>query len=130
MKLPIAVLASLALGACASTMKTPSSPAQPVAGNQATSVAPGAAPAAAATPAAPDSPVIHWAKAHDYTLTTVGKRVLWCKEEVNIGSRIPQRTCLTEAQLTMILQTNEMNKQALLGPNNGCPSATCGKKGD
>lgn len=125
MKLHIAVLGSLVLGACASTMHAPPSAAQPVAGTQVNNAATTAAPAA--VPAAPESVFTHWAKAHDYRLTTVGKRVLWCKLEVTVASRIPQRTCLTEAQLTMLQQVNEQNKEALLHPGNGCPNATCVK---
>jgi hypothetical protein len=124
----IAVLTSLVLGACASTMKTPPStpsPAQPAAATKAVGAATSVAPVAA--PAAPDSEVARWAKAHDYFRTTVGQRVLWCKEESTTGSRIPQRTCLTEANLAMMRRVNEQNKEALLNSANGCPNATCTK---
>jgi len=125
MKLRIAVFACFALGACVSTMKAPPSPAQPATGAQATNPATSAVPAA--VPAAPESELAHWAKSHDYSLTTVGKRLLWCKDEVTVASRIPQRTCLTEADLAMFRRVNEQNKEAMLHSTNACPNATCTK---
>jgi hypothetical protein len=105
----------------------PATAAQPAAGTTVTNVATIVSPAT--VPAAPDSEVARWAKAHDYRLTTAGKRVLWCKEDVTVASRIPQRTCLTEAQLANIRQVNEQNKESFLRNPNGCVNATCTKGG-
>jgi hypothetical protein len=125
MKLWIAVINSLALSACVSTMPTPPSPVQPAAAIRATSAATSATPAVG--PVAPESEMVHWAKAHNYKRTTVGKRILWCTEEGTVASRIPQRTCLTEDDLARIRQTNEQSKEALLNSHGGCPNGTCTK---
>jgi hypothetical protein len=121
MKPRITLLASLALSACATT-KTPA-PLQPTAATPSASVATQAAPAAG--PAVADAELAHWAKNQGYTQTTAGQRLLWCKEDSNVGSRIPQRTCLTEAKLAMIRQVSEQNKQTLLRTPSVCPQAVC-----
>src|SRR5882672_12257218 len=112
MKLAIPVFASLVLGACASTMHTPTPPTQPPAATPATAAAT-VAPSAAA-PAAPASEIARWAKSNGYRLTKVRQKMLWCKEEVTVASRIPQQTCATEEQLAMYRAANERNKEALL----------------
>jgi hypothetical protein len=125
MKPWIAVLVSLVLGACASTLQTPTSPTQPLAGTQATRAA--AIAPSAVVPAAPESEMAHWAKSYGYRQVKVRQRILWCKEEVTLGSRIPQQTCATEDQLARYRAANEQNKQALLNSTSGCPNGTCAR---
>ena len=127
MKLRTTVLASLVLGACATTTKTPPSPAQPPAATLAASAATHAA--AAAVPAAPDTQLARWAKSQGYRATTVGQRLVWCKTETTVASRIARQTCVTDANLSLLRQVNEQNQQTLLNSTANCPLSGCAPPG-
>jgi hypothetical protein len=124
MKLRAVGLALLVLGACATT---PRQSAQP-AGRTQSATAPTTTPSATVGPVTgTERELARWATSQGYTQTQIDERLVWCKKEASIGSRIAQQSCANDATLAAMRQVDEDNKQNLLRSIVTCPtSSSCG----
>ena len=102
---------------------------------------PASAPAAAAVAAAPASGAapaaeamsqetkdLHkWARMQGYKQANRPQGLMWCKEDVSIGTHLPHIDCLKEETLAEMRKTYESNRDEMLRATRGCNSTTfCG----
>jgi hypothetical protein len=114
----------LSLTGCASTPPAPAAAAKAMPAAAPTSTAPTAAPALSSQEAA-----VKDALKNGYKVRVVNGNTQYCREETQIGSRLPQQTCLNPDQLYQAMKDRQASQdlwshQTLCGGG----GVSCGSK--
>jgi hypothetical protein len=159
MKIVSLLFALGTLAACASAPPAappaaPAATASAAAPAAAPAPATAAAPAAAATPAAAAEPgsaaaplngnmvrsavapsseadkeLARWARTEGFRLTKIKQKVMWCKNDAEIGSHLARTNCVSDDTLVEMRKVYEANKSDLLNLTRGCSSGMSGMGG-
>lgn len=121
MKAILVVTLAAVFTGCA-TAPPAAAPGAPAAPAVAAAPANGAAPAATAQLSGDTRDLQKWARMQGYRQTNRPQGVLWCKQDIALGTHLPHTDCLKEETLAEMRRAYNDNRDEMLRATRGCNS--------